>query len=65
MSLSAVQIHDFHIFAGVNSSLYGFIWNQFDDQLPVGLLAQLILEIDAFHDHLNGQNTDIQYTREV
>ena len=65
MSLSAVQIYDFHIFAIVNSSLYGFIWNQLYDQLPVGLLAQLILEIDAFHDHLNGQNTDIQYTREV
>ena len=40
-SLSAVQICDFHIFLAIYSSLYGFIWNQ-HDQLPVGLLAQLV-----------------------
>ena len=41
-SLSAVQIHDFHIFTTVYSPLHGFIWNQHSDQLPVGLLAQLV-----------------------
>ena len=40
-SLSAVQIYDFHIFTAVYSSLHGFVWNQHNDQLPVGLLAQL------------------------
>ena len=34
---SAVHIYDFHIFI-----LYGFIWNQHHDQLPVGSLAQLV-----------------------
>ena len=29
------------------SSHYGFIWNQHNDQLPVGLLAQLV-------EHCNG-----------
>ena len=33
-SLSAVQIYDFHIFLTIYSSLH--------DQLPVGLLAQLV-----------------------
>ena len=33
-SLSAVQIYDFHIFFTIYSSLH--------DQLPVGLLAQLV-----------------------
>ena len=28
MSLSAVQIYDFHIFTVVYSPLHGFIWNQ-------------------------------------
>ena len=41
-SLSAVQIYDFHIFLTVYSSLHGFIQNQHHDQLPVGLLAQLV-----------------------
>ena len=41
-SLSAVQIYDFHIFKAVYSPLHGFIWNQHNDQLPVGLLAQLV-----------------------
>ena len=41
-SLSAVQIYDFHIFTAVYSPLHGFIWNQHSDQLPVGLLAQLV-----------------------
>ena len=40
--LSAVQIYDFHIFLAVYLSLHGFIWNQHNDQLPVGLLAQLV-----------------------
>ena len=41
-SLSAVQIYDFHIFPAIYSPLHGFIWNQHSDQLPIGLLAQLV-----------------------
>ena len=41
-SLSAVQIYDFHIFTAVYSPLHRFIWNQHSDQLPVGMLAQLV-----------------------
>ena len=41
-SLSAVQIYGFYIFLTIYSSLHGFIWNQLNDQLPVGLLAQLV-----------------------
>ena len=41
-TLTAVQIYDFHIFITVYSPLHGFIWNQHIDQLPVGLLAQLV-----------------------
>ena len=33
-SLSAVQIHDFHIFTVVYSSLHGFFRNQHNDQFP-------------------------------
>ena len=40
-SLSAVQIYDFYIFTAVYSPLHGFILNQRNDQLPVGLLAQM------------------------
>ena len=31
-----------YIFTAVYSPLHGFIWNQHSDQLPVGLLAQLV-----------------------
>ena len=41
-TLTAVQIYDFHIFITIYSPLHGFIWNQHIDQLPVGLLAQLV-----------------------
>ena len=41
-SLPAVQIYDFHIFLALHSSLHRFIWNQHNDQLPVGLLALLV-----------------------
>ena len=41
-SLSTVHIYDFHIFTVIYSSLHGFMWNQHNDQLPVGLLAQLV-----------------------
>ena len=30
------------MFTTVDSPLHGFIWNQHSDQLPVGLLAQLV-----------------------
>ena len=36
------DIYDFHIFTVIYSPLWGFIWNQHNDQLPVGLLAQLV-----------------------
>ena len=35
MSLTAVQIYDFHIFTTVYSPLHGFIWNQHSGQFPV------------------------------
>ena len=41
-ALIAVQIYDFHIFTVVYWPLHGFIWNQHDDQLSVGSLAQLV-----------------------
>ena len=36
---SAVYIYDFHIFIISSSSFHGFITNQFNDLLPVGLLT--------------------------
>ena len=39
---SIVQIYDFYIFTVVYSTLHGFILNQHNDQLPIGLLAQLV-----------------------
>ena len=42
MSLSAVEIYDFHMFTFVYSLRHGFIWYQRSDQLPVGLLAQWV-----------------------
>ena len=41
-SLSAIQIYDFHIFTVVYSPPHGFICNQHNDQLPVGMLDQLV-----------------------
>ena len=41
-SLSAIQIYDFHIFTAVYSPPHGFICNQHNDQLPVGMLDQLV-----------------------
>ena len=41
-ALSAVQIYIFHIFTIVYSPFHGCIWNQHNDQLSVGLLAQLV-----------------------
>ena len=42
VSLSAVHVRDFHIFTDIYSSLHGFIWNQHNDHLPVGMLALLV-----------------------
>ena len=39
---SAVQIYEFHIIHNFIFIFPGYITNQFNDQLPVGLLAQLI-----------------------
>ena len=39
---STVLIYDFHIFITSSSSFHGFITNQFNNLLPVGLLAQLV-----------------------
>ena len=41
-SPSTIHIYNFHIFTVIYSSFYRFIWNQHHDQLPVGLLAQLV-----------------------
>ena len=41
-TLTAVQIYDFHIFITVYSPLHWFICKQHIDQIPVGLLAQLV-----------------------
>ena len=41
-SLCAVHVYNFHIFTVIYSSLHGFTLNQHNDQLPVGLLAQLV-----------------------
>ena len=40
--LGSSENSDFNIFLTIYSSLHGFIWNQHDDQLPVGSLAQLV-----------------------
>ena len=42
ISFSAVHIYDFHIFTVICSSIDEFIWNQHNNQPPVGLLAQLV-----------------------
>ena len=42
ISFSTAHIYDFHLFIVMYSSLHGFIWNQHNDQLPVGSLAQLV-----------------------
>ena len=40
---SAVHTYDFHIFTVIYSSLHRFIWDQHSDQLPIGLIAQLVM----------------------
>ena len=42
ISSTAVHIYEFHIFTVIYSPLHRFIWNQHYDQLPVGLLTQLV-----------------------
>ena len=39
---AAVRIYEFHIFITSSSSFHGFNTNQFNNLLPVGLLAQLV-----------------------
>ena len=46
---SAVHIYDFHIFITSSSSFHGFITNQFNDLLRVGLLAQLVRALHRYH----------------
>ena len=48
----AVHIYDFHIFITSSSSFHEFITNQFNDLLPVGLLAQWVR---ALHRSCRGQ----------
>ena len=48
----AVLIYDCHIFITSSSSFHRFITNQFNDLLPVGLLAQLAR---ALHRYRRGQ----------
>ena len=40
--LYGIWTHDVWDTSADYSSLHGFIWNQHNDQLPVGLLAQLV-----------------------
>ena len=42
VSSTTVYIYDFHIFTVIYSPLRGFIWNQHNNQFPVGLSAQLV-----------------------
>ena len=51
---SAVQIYEFHIFTISSSSFPGILRTQFNDQLPVGLLAQLVR---AQHRYRRGQGS--------
>ena len=53
---SAVQIYDFHIFIISSSSFHGFITNQFNDLLPVGLLAQLVERCNGISE-VKGSNS--------
>ena len=42
VSSTSLHIYDFHVFTVIYLPLQGFIWNQHNDQLPVGLLAQVV-----------------------
>ena len=42
VSSTAVHIYDFHLVTVIYSPIQGFIWNQHNDQLPVGLFTQLV-----------------------
>ena len=42
VSSTEVHLNDFDIFTVIHSPLRGFIWKQNDNQLLVGLLAQLV-----------------------
>ena len=44
-----------HIFITSSSSIHGFITNQFNDLLPVGLVAQLVR---ALHRYCRGQGLE-------
>ena len=48
VSSTAVHIYDFHLFSHY-SPLHGFIWNQHDDQLPVGLLNLVGRALHRYH----------------
>ena len=37
-----MHIYNFHIFTAIIHPLEGFVWIQHNDQLPTGLLAQLV-----------------------
>ena len=51
--LSAVHIYDFHIFITSSSSFHRFITNQFNDLLPVGLLAYTdIAEVEGSNPYI-------------
>ena len=45
----AVIINDFHVFITPSSSFHGFNTNQFNDLLPVVLLAQLVRALHPYH----------------
>jgi len=47
---SAVQIHEIHIFIISSFIFPGYITDQFNDQLPVGLLAQLVRALYRYRE---------------
>ena len=46
-----VVIYDFHVFITSSSSFHRFNMNQFNDLLPVGLLARILVERQEFKSH--------------
>ena len=53
---AALHIYEFHIFITSSSSFHGYITNQFNDLLPVGLLTQLVVR--ALHWYRRGKGSE-------
>ena len=57
-SWSAVHRYDFHEFTVNYSSLHGFIWNQYNDQLPVGIHDSKVKCFQLSLSAINAINTE-------